>query len=52
MSSSYRRARADRPLFTHSIHKSQGQTLPRVKVDLGKVFEKGESFALANAEGD
>lgn len=24
-----------------SIHKAQGQTLPRVKVDLRKVFEKG-----------
>lgn len=28
-----------------SIHKSQGQTIQRVKVDLGKVFEKGESLA-------
>lgn len=25
-----------------TIHKSQGQTLERVKVDLGNVFEKGE----------
>lgn len=27
-----------------SIHKSQGQTIQRVKVDLGKVFEKGATF--------
>lgn len=26
-----------------SIHKAQGQTIRRVKVDLNKVFEKGET---------
>lgn len=25
-----------------SIHKAQGQTLPKVRVDLGRVFEKGK----------
>lgn len=25
-----------------SIHKSQGQTIERVKVDLGQIFEKGQ----------
>ena len=29
-----------------SIHKSQGQTLERVKVDLRRIFEKGLLAAL------
>ncbi|KIK71392.1 hypothetical protein GYMLUDRAFT_332386 [Collybiopsis luxurians FD-317 M1] len=28
-----------------SMHKSQGQTMERVKVDLGRVFEKGQGDA-------
>lgn len=28
-----------------SVHKSQGQTIERVKVDLGKTFEKGQGTA-------
>lgn len=40
-------ARVQIPLYlawSLSIHKPQGQTIPYVQVDLGRVFEKGNNF--------
>lgn len=35
-----------------SIHKSQGQTLPRVRVDLGESFEKGQGTLIWSKPSD
>lgn len=34
-----------------SVHKSQGQTLERVKVDLGRTFEKGQGKVIVQSTG-
>lgn len=31
-----------------SIHKSQGQTIERLKVDLGSIFEKGQAYVAVS----
>lgn len=37
--------------YALSIHKSQSQTISRLKVDLGRIFEKGQGYvALSRAE--
>lgn len=35
-----------------SVHKSQGQTLERVKVDLGRTFEKGQGALVPISHGE
>jgi hypothetical protein len=35
-----------------SIHKSQGQTLPKVKVDLHSIFEKGTVHLCSSLKGE